>query len=156
MRSRNYSVALAASSFLLLVCACDSSKVEERKADAPREIVVEAPPVLEDPNDEDLMEEGADDGEGSYEHHDGCDDEEMRFEGKCYPKKAVKDVVEQREADALQDVQNADDPAKAAKATNVFLEQQINQAAKTEDDLDEILEILKEDERRRSRKEKSK
>lgn len=125
------------------------------------ERIVQAPPVVADPEDK-AQDEGDESGGApskdtfTLEHHDGCGDEEMRFEGKCYPKKSVKDVLEMREAEAIRKVQEADEPVKAAKAANQLLEQQINQAAKAEDDLDEILEMLKEKDRKRDSSKKGK
>ena len=97
-------------------------------------IVIQAPPVGDDPDEK--LEEPEGEGE-PLRHVDGCADEEMRFEGRCYPKKAVKDVLEVREAEAIREVQEADEPVKQAKAAHSLLEQQISQVDKAEDDLDD-------------------
>jgi len=68
----------------------------------------------------------------------------MVFEGKCHDKQKVKEIVEEREKNALVKVKKAK-PEETADAARELLEQQIVQIDKAEDDLDEIIEQLREE-----------
>lgn len=68
----------------------------------------------------------------------------MVFEGKCHDKQKVKKIVEEREKKALAKVKKAK-PEETADAARELLEQQIVQIDKAEDDLDEIIEQLREE-----------
>jgi len=76
---------------------------------------------------------------------DGCYAGQMQFEGRCCDKSEVDKILEQREREALVKVQTAKKPGQTADAAHELLEQQIAQMDKAEDDLDEIIEQLKEE-----------
>jgi hypothetical protein len=67
----------------------------------------------------------------------------MLFEYRCQPKEKVDQIIEVRESKALEDAHQANLPSEKIDATREFIEQQVIQAEKAEDDLDEIIEQLK-------------
>ena len=80
---------------------------------------------------------------------DGCALEAMQFEGKCTPKDKVEKILDRRERIALDKYQKAKKPQQAAEAAHDLLEQQVAQSGKMEDDLDEILEVLRKEKRQK-------
>lgn len=76
---------------------------------------------------------------------DGCRPGAMRFEGKCLNKRKVQKILDKRDEEIKKKVQDATNAQQQADAAHDFLEQQIAQMDKTEDDLDEIIEQLKEE-----------
>jgi hypothetical protein len=95
-----------------------------------------------------------DDDDGGEEakatvHADGCGDGEMQFEGKCTSKAVVKKILDKRDKAAVEEVFKAPKGAPKARAYGALLEHQVAQVEKTEDDLDEILEILREEKKKK-------
>lgn len=78
---------------------------------------------------------------------DICSKGEMVFEGECLHKDNVEELLEKREQEALRRVKMAEHPEQVADAAHDLLEKQILQVDKAEDDLDEILEDLKNEQR---------
>lgn len=72
-----------------------------------------------------------------------CPTGQMLFEYRCQPKEKVDQIIEVRESKALEDAHQANLPSEKIDATREFIEQQVIQAEKAEDDLDEIIEQLK-------------
>lgn len=79
---------------------------------------------------------------------DGCADGEMQFEGACRSKEKVKKILDKRKREAMDSYRKAKRPEEAAQAAHDLLEQQVAQVEKTEDDLDEILEMLREEQKK--------
>ena len=75
---------------------------------------------------------------------DGCEDGEI-FEDHCMPKEKVSEILKERDREAVAKVQQATKPSDRIKAASELLEQQIYQVDKTEDDLDEIIEQLRQE-----------
>jgi len=167
MRLRSY-YAIAGSSFLLLSISClsQSPKPEDppdrlveavadakadKKADAKTDEKADAK-ADEGDSGEGV---GTDDGGGpppdaaGTKLSDGCDREEMPFEGVCTPKDQVQKVLDIRKDVALEKYQKAERPQQAAQAGHELLEQQIAQGDKMEDDLDEIIEVLRDEKRKK-------
>lgn len=154
MRSRSYS-AIATSSLLLLISCTQQRDDHKKDVEEPPRIIV-APEVEPYPEEARAAEKMAEEPHPHKEagpaepaplRDDGCVDGEMPFEGSCRPKEEVQKVLRRREREALAKVQQARRPGQAAEAANDLLEQQISQAAKSEDDLDEIIEMLREEKR---------
>lgn len=82
-----------------------------------------------------------------------CPDGQMGFEGSCVDKTKVDRIIDTRKKKALDRVKAAKQGKQTADATYDLLEQQTAQVDKVEDDLDEIIEQLKE-EKRAEKKEK--
>ena len=74
-----------------------------------------------------------------------CPTGEMGFEGLCTHKDEVEKVLDKRKKIALDRVQSAKKPQQTADAAYDLLEQNTAQVDKMEDDLDEIIEQLKEE-----------
>lgn len=179
MRSKSYS-AIVHSSFLLLSISCMSQghQADNKTSPAPTasfdttedaktgedmppedngEEIPDAPEAADDGGGEGAPEATEDSGghdpltAGAHKRpKDGCATGEMRFEGVCTDKDRVKKIVDKREEKALQKVQQATKPEQAANAAHELLEQQIAQVDKAEDDLDEIIEQLKEEKKRKA------
>jgi hypothetical protein len=135
-----------------------SDKGEEKKADVKAvrpewndsgEPHGDFPAAADDGGDDDGDEAKEDDTEGPATVPDGCALEEMKFEGKCTGKDEVQRILDRREREAMSKYQTAKRPQEAANAAHDLLEQQVAQVEKTEDDLDEILEILREEKKRK-------
>jgi hypothetical protein len=183
MRSRSY-YAIAGSSFLLLTISCmtQGTKVEEKKADV--RPTGETVPVGSEAGDEgDVKKDIAFDDTGSPFHgmlpvgDTGeavaqlpdhiqqmvdeppdmvCPTGEMDFEGKCVNKEEVDKVLHKRKKIALDKVKTAKRPKQTADASYDLLEQQTAQVDKVEDDLDEIIEQLKEEKKAEALEKKKK
>lgn len=170
MKSRSYS-AVASSSLLLLSISCLAPKddkhedvtqvsvvdagVDDGKADEKAE-EAKADDGSEEPHEDEQSSHEAEDsgaqdetgGETAPAPRDGCGADEMHFEGECRPKEKIKKVLDEREREALEKYHKAAKPQQAAEAAHELLEQQVAQVEKAEDDLDEILEILREEQKR--------
>jgi hypothetical protein len=72
-----------------------------------------------------------------------CPEGQLWFDGRCAPKKTVKQAIEIKDEKALVKAQGTDARA-VSEATTELIEQQIVQARKSETDLDEIISILEE------------
>ena len=170
MRSRSY-YAIAGSSCLLLLLACSSHSAE--KTDERVDPTIVAVPEKQDEKKAEArpdegragrdegpvpsIDTGAHTGEepdgdpelptapSSKPRLDGCKKGEMRFDGKCLSKKRVEKILEKRDEEVKQKVQDAKNPQQQANAAHDLLQQQIVQMEKTEDDLDEITVQLKEE-----------
>lgn len=172
MRSRSY-YAVASSSLLLLSISCspqnrkpkdaaparvverlDDVKSEAKADEKKAEVVVDEAslPPDADAGAEEQDDTGATESEGASDiHADGCADAEMKFEGKCAAKNEVSKILDRREQEALDKYRTAKKPIQAAEAANEFLEQQVAKIDKTEDDLDEIIEMLREEDKKRKK-----
>jgi len=156
MTSRSY-YAIAGSSFLLLsLISCDEGKKDDRRDSPNRQVSL----AQEGDNAPEVVSEIADlpshlpTASVPTSKHDGCFVGELQFEGRCVDKKRVSEIVEKREAYAIEKVKKAKRPEQKALATHDLLEQQIVQADKVEDDLDEIIEQLEEEAVKAKKKEK--
>lgn len=140
-----------------------SVRLDSKKDDAKEEAQEEIPEAADENATEGFeegLEEGLDtmgaerEGEEAPEFEepkpkrDGCIKGAMRFEGRCLPKDKVDYILHNRKRKALKRVQQAQKPDDAALAAHDLLEQQIAQVDKAEDDLDEIIEELKEEQKR--------
>jgi len=173
MRSKRYS-SIVGSSFSLLLISCfapqsdfKNDKRDEKKGDEVKYDLIpgeddmgEPPPEPPEPGD------SGDSGEGDSAgpevgvgpkfgaghlsvrptSKDGCHKGSMRFEGKCMDKEHVGEILDGRDKGIKAKVHNATNPKQQADAAYEFLEQEIAQMDKTEDDLDELIEQLKEQE----------
>jgi len=159
MRSRSSSTLRASSVAALLCLACETradprpesdimsptTRVEE-KADSvadegTEEVDVEAststPEIAEDPqpraNPADVVDAVLD---------AACPEGHLWFDGRCTPKKTMKKALEKKDDEVLAKVKNPGDVRDSSDASTALIEQQIVQARKSEDDLDEIIRIL--------------
>ena len=180
MRSRSY-YAIAGSSLSLLIFSCLVSKADDRKADAKADAKADdrKEDAKEDVPGTDTGEElhgfpeaGDDDGGDeagasetgapmpksgagtSLKGADGCRKGQMPFDGICLSKDRVSEILDQRGAEALAKVKNANQPQQTAEAAYDLIEQQTYQVDKVEDDLDEIIEQLKQENAERDEKDK--
>lgn len=166
MKLRNY-YATVSSSFLLLfysfvLTACPSLeaarssskriKIQEKtfKNETPLETVNQdrfPQPIPSDAGIGRLKERVVQKDVGGQEDEtiEDCGIGEMLFEGKCLPKETVNRILEEREQKALAKLKMAKEAPQQAKAVQELLEQQVVQVSKNEDDLDEIIEMLKEE-----------
>lgn len=78
---------------------------------------------------------------------DPCPAGQRRYEGTCRPRKAVANDIERRERDALASVRKAQTTKELVDAQHELLQQQVQQVGQVEQDLDEILELLREENR---------
>lgn len=147
----------------------DEKKADEKKAD-----VKEDPPPDETgdgpedtsghPAAADGGDETGDDGETgaavgtspSHKGKDGCHPGQMRFDGKCLSKDRVAKILDRREEEALAKVKHANKPKQVADAAYELIEQQTQQVEKVEDDLDEIIEQLKQEKAQKEKADKEK
>ena len=164
---------IAIGSFLLLA-ACDSQgadgrpvsmdgkelpskedrKSDEKKAEdagggrdsgAPSESTSGFPAMADDGGYQEPATDGA---------HDGCEKGQMIFEGDCMAKDAVQEILDERGREAVIKVRKARKPKEQAQAAHELIEQQIYQMDKTGDDLDEIIEQLRQENREQEMEDK--
>jgi len=174
MRSRSY-FAIVLSSFLLASVSClsqaqkadskseskfDRAKDEKKEEHQPQfeSTSEDAKPVSgdDDTKGPDAVDTGTDDaddadddadngGEEPTYLRDGCSRGLMMFEGVCTSKDKVDQILDRRSREALEKLQTAKKPKQSAEAAGYLIEQNIAQMDKAEDDLEEIIEQLKEE-----------
>lgn len=154
MTSRSY-YAIAGSSLLLLsLISCDEGKKDDRRNLPDRQVsfVQETQELPEEVRATVSFSQEPD----LPRKNDGCVVGELSFEGHCVDKERVSEIVEKRETQAIEKVKRAKRPEQKALAAHDFLEQQIVQADKVEDDLDEIIEQLEKEKAAKAKKKEKK
>lgn len=76
--------------------------------------------------------------------HDPCLEHTRLKDGQCVPEQAFQQEQEVYEAQVIARIKLAESPQEQAKAMELYVEQQVRQIDKAEHDLDEIIQVLKE------------